>query len=107
MYIILGHLLSEKRVSKHAYEKGATIGANATVVCGVTIGKYAVIGAGAVVKTDVPDYAIVAGVPSKRIGWACKCATTLKFQGNHAVCNYCGNEYEIENEQFIIKKEEN
>jgi UDP-2-acetamido-3-amino-2,3-dideoxy-glucuronate N-acetyltransferase len=88
-------------------KKGATIGANATIVCGVTIGRYAVIGAGAVVKADVPDYAIVAGVPSKQIGWACKCATTLKFQGNHAVCNYCGNRYEIENDQIVIKKEEN
>jgi len=88
-------------------KKGATIGANATVVCGVTIGRYAVIGAGAVVKADVPDYAIVAGVPSKKIGWACKCATTLRFHGKNAVCDYCGNQYEIENEQIIIRKEDN
>ena len=87
--------------------KGATIGANATIVCGVTIGRYAVIGAGAVVKTDVPDYAIVAGVPAKKIGWACKCATTLKFHRNKAVCDYCGNEYEIKSDQIKIRKEEN
>lgn len=82
-------------------KRGATIGANATVVCGVTIGRYAVIGAGAVVKADVPDYAIVAGVPSKKIGWACKCATTLKFHGNKAVCDYCGNEYKIKNDHLV------
>lgn len=49
------------------------IGANATIICAVTIGRYAVIGAGAVVKNDLPDYSIVAGVPAKQIGWACKC----------------------------------
>ena len=58
-------------------KKGATIGANATIVCGTTIGRYSTIGAGAVVKSDVPDYAIFAGVPAKQIGWACKCGVTL------------------------------
>ena len=65
------------------------------------------IGAGAVVKSDVPDYAIVAGVPSKKIGWACKCGTTLRFHKNNAVCSYCGNEYETERDNLIIKKEGN
>ncbi len=73
--------------------KGSTIGANATIICGTTIGEYAMIGAGAVVKSDVPDYAIVAGVPAKQIGWACKCGTTLKFSSSHAECKYCGSEY--------------
>ncbi|WP_396219899.1 DapH/DapD/GlmU-related protein [Gemmatimonas sp.] len=59
---------------KHEYRRtlvrrGATIGANATIVCGVTIGRFAFVGAGAVVNRDVPDYALVAGVPGKRIGW--------------------------------------
>ncbi len=84
---------------------GATIGANATIVCGTTIGRYAVIGAGAVVKTDIPDYAIVVGVPAKQIGWACKCGTTLKFNGKDAVCSYCGSQYTEENHTLSIIKE--
>jgi len=86
-------------------KRGATIGANATIVCGTTIGKYAMIGAGAVVKEDVPDYAIVVGVPAKQIGWACKCGTTLKFNDNNAVCSYCGNKYRIEDNRFEVVKE--
>jgi UDP-2-acetamido-3-amino-2,3-dideoxy-glucuronate N-acetyltransferase len=77
-------------------KRGATIGANATIVCGVTIGSYAMVGAGAVVKSSVPDYAIVAGVPARQVGWACRCGTTLKFNDVRAVCNYCGKEYQIE-----------
>ena len=50
-------------------QRGASIGANATIVCGVTIGRYAFIGAGAVINRDVPDYALMAGVPARRIGW--------------------------------------
>ncbi len=95
---------------KHEFQrtlvkKGATIGANATMICGITIGRYAFIGAGAVVKSDVPDYAIVAGVPAKKLGWACKCGKTLKFNANHAICDYCSSEYKLENKQLIIIKE--
>jgi len=86
-------------------KNGATIGANATIVCGVTIGRYAMIGAGAVIKADVQDYAIAVGVPARRIGWACKCGTTLKFNGNHAVCAYCGNEYRMEKESIVPIRE--
>ena len=74
-------------------KRGATIGANATVVCGTTLGRYCLVGAGAVVKQDVPDYAIVVGVPAKQIGWACKCGRTLKFHGDIATCQECGNQY--------------
>ncbi len=81
-------------------KQGATIGANATIVCGVTIGRYALIAAGAVVKRDVPDYAIVAGVPAKQIGWACKCGVTLKFNKNKAKCEYCGSEYRLINNEI-------
>ena len=65
------------------------------------------IGAGAVVKSDIPDYAIVVGVPAKQIGWACKCGTTLKFNGGNANCSCCGNEYNLENDNFIVIKEIN
>ena len=86
-------------------KRGATIGANSTIVCGVTIGRYAVIGAGAVVKTNVSDYAIVAGVPAKQIGWACMCGVTLRFNDKRAACNSCGNEYGLENDLFVVIKE--
>jgi len=102
-------------------KKGATIGANATIVCGATIGKYALIAAGAVVKSDVPDYAIVAGVPARQVGWTCKCGTTLSFdradievkdksliraKGDATLaCSYCGNEYALKDGRFIIANE--
>lgn len=80
---------------KTLVKRGATIGANATIICGVTIGKYAMIGAGAVVKSDVPDHAVVAGVPGAQIGWACRCGTTLRFEGEQAICENCGGEYQL------------
>ncbi len=86
-------------------KRGSSIGANATIVCGATIGRFAVIGAGAVVKSDVPDYAIVAGVPARQKGWACRCGVTLRFQENRAVCTDCGSEYKLENERLTIIKE--
>ncbi len=86
-------------------KKGTTIGANATIICGVTIGRYAMIGAGAVVKTDVPDYAIFAGVPARQIGWSCRCGTTLKLKNeNEANCDYCGNEYKLRDGELTIDK---
>jgi len=89
-------------IRKHEYRKtlvrkGATIGANATVVCGTTIGRYAFVAAGAVVNKDVPDFALVAGVPAKPKGWMCKCATKLNFVGSKAKCEACGDEYILEN----------
>lgn len=79
-------------------KEGATIGANATVVCGVTIGSYALVGAGAVVKKNVADYALVVGVPARQIGWVCRCGTTLKrFTKNILVCGSCANKYKLQN----------
>ncbi len=74
-------------------KRGASIGANATVVCGVTIGEWAFVAAGAVVTRDVPAYALMAGVPAKRIGWACECGITLQLQGESGGCSACGREY--------------
>lgn len=77
---------------------GATIGANATVVCGHTIGKWAMIAAGAVVTKNVPDYALVAGVPAKLVGWVCECGEILK---EGLKCPRCGRKYkEYENGLF-------
>jgi len=75
--------------------RGASIGANATVVCGNTLGRYCLIGSGAVVTRDVPDYALMTGVPARRRSWVCKCGARLAFNGSRATCAKCGNEYEL------------
>lgn len=74
--------------------RGASLGANSTVVCGVTIGRYAFVGAGSVVTRDVPDYALVYGNPAKIRGWMCACGIKLDFgQRETARCATCGSEY--------------
>lgn len=85
-------------------KRGSSIGANATVVCGATVGKYSIIGAGAVVKKDVPDYAIVVGVPARQVGWSCKCGNTLVFAKDRATCS-CGNEYRKTESALQVVKE--
>jgi len=74
---------------------GTTIGANATIVCGITIGRYAFIGAGTVVNRDVPDHALVVGNPARQTGWACQCGERLP---DDLECGYCGRKYIIEGE---------
>lgn len=83
-------------------KKGATIGANATVVCGNTIGRYAFIGAGAVVTRGVPDYALCYGNPARIKGWVCECGFTLNFKDGYATCHKCKNRYK--NTENGIKK---
>jgi len=76
--------------------RGATLGANSTIVCGHTVGRYAFVAAGAVVTRDVPDYALVAGVPARQIGWMCRCAAEkLRFDGDLAACSACGRKYRM------------
>ncbi len=82
-------------------KKGASIGANATVVCGNTIGKYAFIGAGAVVTKDVPDYALAYGNPAQVHGWICECAIKLEKDGDSLMCPECGKTYKIQGQQCI------
>jgi UDP-2-acetamido-3-amino-2,3-dideoxy-glucuronate N-acetyltransferase len=82
--------------------RGASVGANATVVCGHDIGKYAFIGAGAVVTKHVPDYALVVGNPSRQIGWMSEYGHRLKFDANNiAVCPESKQEYKLENNTVI------
>ena len=81
-----GHAGYKKTIVK----EGASIGANATVVCGHTIGKWALIGAGAVVTSNVPDHALMLGVPAKRCGWACECGDLLP---KDFICPECGRRY--------------
>jgi len=76
-------------------KKGATVGANATIICGVTIGRYAFIGAGAIVNRNVPDYALVVGNPGNQIGWACECGERLS---DDLECLACGKAYTKEEE---------
>jgi UDP-2-acetamido-3-amino-2,3-dideoxy-glucuronate N-acetyltransferase len=84
---------------KHEYQRtlvkrGGSIGANATIVCGVTLGEYAFIGAGAVVTADVPSYGLMVGVPARRVGWMCQCGERLHVAAGRAACAVCGAAYE-------------
>jgi UDP-2-acetamido-3-amino-2,3-dideoxy-glucuronate N-acetyltransferase len=88
-------------IRKHEYRKtlvrkGASIGANATIVCGVTLGQYSFVGAGAVVTHDVPDYALVIGVPAVQSGWICSCGIRLANYIPEVTCSSCGRCYRIE-----------
>ncbi len=84
-------------------KKGCSVGANATIVCGVTIGQYALIGSGAVVNKDVPDYALMVGVPAKQIGWVGISGNTLVFSENKANDEFASYEL-IENHLKIERK---
>jgi UDP-2-acetamido-3-amino-2,3-dideoxy-glucuronate N-acetyltransferase len=84
---------------KHEYRRtlvrrGASIGANATIVCGVTLGEYAFVGAGAVVTQDVAPYSLVVGVPARHVGWMCQCGERLRVSGGRVTCATCGASYQ-------------
>lgn len=77
-------------------KRGVSIGANATIVCGHTLGQYAFIGAGAVVTKDVPDFALMLGNPARRAGWMCRCGVRLKLDGEAGRCAACGTGYVLD-----------
>jgi UDP-2-acetamido-3-amino-2,3-dideoxy-glucuronate N-acetyltransferase len=83
-------------------KRGASIGANATVVCGVTIGQYAFVGAGAVVTRDVPDFALVMGNPARRSGWICRCGVKLRTNGARMHCEVCGTQYRLHGDSLTL-----
>lgn len=82
-------------------KKGASIGANATIVCGNDIGRYAFVGSGAVVTKNVPDFALVYGNPARLQGWMCECGIRLKFKNKKAICEACGKKYRQINDSKI------
>ena len=84
---------------------GASIGANATIVCGVSIGRFAFIGASAVVTKDVPEYALVVGNPGRIVGWMCRCGVKLKFDKNKAKCKKCNRKYRKSGERVEFVEE--
>ena len=87
------HVNRKDEYRKTLVKQGASIGANATIVCGTTIGRFAFIGAGAVVTKDIPDYALVHGNPARIRGWICQCGIKLDFAGDAATCKDCGSKY--------------
>jgi UDP-2-acetamido-3-amino-2,3-dideoxy-glucuronate N-acetyltransferase len=88
---------------KTLVKQGATIGANATIVCGHTIGRYAFIGAGSTVTKDVPDYALVYGNPARQVGWVCECGTKIQKFEETILCQACNRQYQYLDSHQIIK----
>ena len=87
------HVSRKNEYRRTLVKRGSSIGANATIVCGSTLGEYSFIGAGAVIAKDVPAYALMVGVPARRIGWMCQCGERLPDSGQ-GQCAACGSAYE-------------
>lgn len=86
---------------KTLVKEGASIGANATIICGHTVGRWALIGAGAVVGCDVPDHALMLGVPARQKGWVCECGIIL---GEELTCRSCSRQYQLESGKMKERK---
>jgi UDP-2-acetamido-3-amino-2,3-dideoxy-glucuronate N-acetyltransferase len=89
------HIVRKNEYRSTLVRKGATLGANATVICGHSIGSYAMVGAGAVVTKDVPDFALVVGNPGRQRGWICKCGHSLSTGNGRVACKICNQPYMI------------
>jgi UDP-2-acetamido-3-amino-2,3-dideoxy-glucuronate N-acetyltransferase len=96
------HIARKNEYRRTLVKAGASIGANATVICGITLGRFSFIGAGAVVTRDVPDYALMVGVPAERLGWMCYCGIRLPDSAKRAQCSACGRRYLID-EQLCVE----
>jgi len=93
------HVPRKDEYRRTLVRRGASIGANATVVCGVTLGEFCFVGAGAVVTADVESYALVVGVPARRTGWVCKCG--VRLLNGSLTCGECGSRYELHGEEMV------
>ena len=87
------HVSRKNEYRRTVVRRGATIGANATIVCGVTLGAFSFIGAGAVITKDVAPFALMTGVPARRVGWMCQCGARLSATGA-GTCGACGSVFE-------------
>jgi UDP-2-acetamido-3-amino-2,3-dideoxy-glucuronate N-acetyltransferase len=91
------HVNRKDQYQTTVIKQGASVGANATIVCGVVLGRYSFVGAGAVVTRDVPDFALVYGNPARTQGWMCQCGIRLEFaattDGEAVICKACGSRY--------------
>jgi len=91
------HISRRKEYKKTLVGRGATLGANATIICGITLGEYAFVGAGSVVTRDAPAYALMVGVPARKVGWMCQCGERLSDR-DPTSCTVCGTKYRLEGE---------
>src|SRR5262245_14122405 len=91
------HVSRKDEYRQTLVRRGASIGANATVVCGNTLGEYSFVGAGAVITRDIAAYALVVGIPARRVGWMCQCGEKLS-DGSRVQCTACGSRYVISDE---------
>lgn len=99
-------IVRRQEFKKTLLKYGCSIGANATIVCGVTIGEYALIGSGAVINRDVKPYALMVGVPARQIGWVSKAGNTLKFDTEgFAVDTYDGSRYKLEDDNIVFAEQ--
>lgn len=99
-------IVRREEFKKTLLKKGCSVGANATIVCGVTIGEYALIGSGAVVNRDVLPYALMVGVPAHQIGWVSKAGNTLKFDKNDiAIDDFDNTKYKLDSNKLIVMEE--
>jgi UDP-2-acetamido-3-amino-2,3-dideoxy-glucuronate N-acetyltransferase len=95
------HVSRKDQYQRTLVKRGATLGANCTILCGHTIGEYAFVAAGAVVTRDVPAYALLVGVPARVTGWVCRCGEPLRGvtnTGAHATCRACGTRYVLDSQ---------
>lgn len=99
-------IVRREEFKKTLLKKGCSVGANATIICGTTIGEYALIGSGAVVNRDVRPYALMVGVPARQIGWVSRAGNTLTFDENAiAVDSFDDSRYKLENDKLILIQE--